>query len=167
MKTKLFIAIMLFTFCFSTTCFANPIVVSPFEGIFTVQTGRALLINLIADFVALLAGYLVIRKVKGLLAFRFLYYWGVVFVGGIIIDIFAPIVPVAIIGFLLPTIMKLDTLVMFLFAGWILYLYNSFLSKKFQKLEGNQARVIGVVMGILTNPVIGILFYSHIEEWFQ
>jgi hypothetical protein len=163
MKTKLFIAIMLFTFCSSSACFANPIVVSPFGSLFTAQSGEALLINLIVDFIALLLGYLIIRQAKGLLSLRFLPYLGLVFGGGIIIDVVSNI-PSALFFYLFPSaIMELDRLIFFLSAGLFLYLYNGFLSKKFQELEGNQARVIGVVMGILTNPMIGVLFYNSVQ----
>lgn len=154
---------MLFTFCFSTTCFANPIVVSPFGNLFTAKTGNALLINLIVDFIVLLAGYLIIGQAKGLLALRFVPYLGLVVIGGIVIDVVSDIPP-ALLSHLCPSvIIELDSLMFFLSAGLFLYLYNGFLSKKFQDLEGNQARVIGVVMGILTNPMIGEMFFRSIQ----
>jgi len=165
MKTKLLIVTVFLVFCFSGSCLANP--VTPFPslgGTFAINTWSALLIDGVVDFLALLIGYLIIRNTRAMASFVFLPYFGLVFLGGIIIDI-ASVIPVVICSFLLPSVDGLNMLEVFIFAGLLLYLYNGFLSKKFLKLEGNQTRVIGIVMGILTNPLIGSLFFSSIRGW--
>jgi hypothetical protein len=156
-KTKLYFATVLLVLYFSSTCFADPIVIfsSPtFGGSFVPGIGLALVIDCGADLVALLLGYLVIRRVRALVSLRFLPYFGLVVLGGVIIDVVS-LFTAGIFFDLLPY--GMHVLGGFIFVGLFFYLYNGFLSKKFFNLEDNQARVIGVVMGILTNPLVGRL----------
>jgi hypothetical protein len=162
MKTKLFISVLFCTFCFSNLCFANPIATFPsLGGTFALSTWKALTIDCAADFTALATAYLVIRKSRTIVSLVFLPYFGLVFIGGIIIDIVS-IIPANLATSIIP---ELYSLWIFLSAGLLLYFYNGFLSKKFIKIETNQARVVGVVMGILTNPLIGSLVFSSIQVW--
>jgi hypothetical protein len=165
MKTKVIIVTMLIIFCPFSACFANPITPFPsFGGTFTINMYYALVIDCLADFIALLLAYLVIRNVQAAVKVKFLPYWALVVLGGIIIDAVSP-VPTIVISFLFLPPQGLDLLIGFISAGAILYFYNGFLSKKFFKLEDNQARVIGTVMGILTNPVVGWLFLDAVQRW--
>jgi hypothetical protein len=167
MKARLAFATFLFMVSFCGVCLANPVVVFQFPsfgGEFGPGVGHALIIDCAADFIVLLLGYLIIKNIRVLTSLKFLPYFGVVFIGGIIIDFVSPF-PVAISFFLPPYGDSLDKLGVFICAGLLLYFYNGFVSKKFFKLESNQARVIGIVMAILTNPLVGQLFVNSFQRW--
>jgi hypothetical protein len=128
-----------------------------FGGSFDVSTWYAIPIDCIADFTLLLIGYLVIKEIRSIARLAFLPYFGLVFVGGIVIDTIA-LIPAFICSLLLPP--DLGTLAFFICTGVLLYFYNYFLSKKFFKLKHDQAVVIGILMGILTNPAVGWVLFS-------
>jgi uncharacterized membrane protein YadS len=128
-----------------------------FGGSFDVSTWYAIPIDCIADFTLLLIGYLVIKEIRSVARLAFLPYFGLVFVGGIVIDTIA-LIPAFICSLLLPPDMGM--LAFFICTGLLLYFYNYFLSKKFFKLKHDQAVVIGVLMGILTNPAVGWVLFS-------
>lgn len=156
MKTKLMFLACLFVLCLHNVCFANPVFIfqlPSFGGSFNISPWwYAIPIDCIADFISLLIGYLVIKEIRSVTRLAFLPYFGLVFVGGIVIDAIA-LIPAFICSLLLPP--DLGMLALFICAGLLLYFYNYFLSKKFFKLRRDQATVIGVLMGILTNPVVG------------
>jgi hypothetical protein len=155
MKTRMIFLACLFVFCLHNVCFANPFFVfrlPSFGGLFDVNPWYAVLIDCIVDFISLLIGYLVVKEVRYVARVAFLPYFGLVFVGGIVADAIA-MVPAFIFALLLPA--DLGMLAFFVCTGLLLYFYNYFLSKKFFKLQRDQAIVIGVLIGILTNPAVG------------
>jgi hypothetical protein len=144
----------------SGICYANPIVVGvPYGGEYTLGTNLGLLINLAADFIALCAGFLIIKKVGTVATWRFLPYFLIVFFGGIVLDVMA-ILPIKFFFFFIP-IENSGIVILFLVAGLFLYLFNSWLSEKFFDLEVGEKIVIGLVMALLTNPIIGWLIASQ------
>jgi hypothetical protein len=166
MKTKVLHLAFLFLMLISSSCLANPIVVYQFPsfgGEFVLNPGLALAIDFVSDLVVLVLAYLVLRNIRILYTWRFLPYLGTVYVGGIIIDSIS-VVPVAILGFVLPGEV-LNRLLVFICAGLLLYFYNYFLAKRFIKLDKNQARVVGIIMAILTNPVVGGLLVGMYRDW--
>jgi hypothetical protein len=164
MKIRIFIVVSFLIFYFSDACLANPIIAFPsFGGTFTFNTGYALLIDCLSDFIVLFLAYLVIRKVRILICLKFLVYLVFVFIGGIIIDAVSSFFLAIIFMSLSSSSQGLDILIFFIFVGLLLYFYNSFLSKKFFNLENNQAKIIGTVMALLTNPVIGMLLSNGVN----
>jgi hypothetical protein len=156
MKIKILLIAVIFALL-AGNCYANPIVIGvPHMGKLSLGTSLGLMINFIADFIALCLGYLLIKKIGTLVCWKFLLYIGMVFLGGIIIDVLA-IIPFQVLFFLMP-IEKLSMLILFLLAGLLLYLFNSWLSEKLFNLEIKEKIVIGIVMALLTNPVIGLFF---------
>jgi hypothetical protein len=154
-KTRLTFLACFFVLCLHNVCFANPVIIfqlPSFGGFFTISPWYAILIDCIADFILLLIGYLVIKEVRFVVRFAFLPYFGLVFVGGIVIDTIA-LIPAFICNLFLPS--DVGMLALFICTGLLLYFYNYFLSKKFFKLQPDQAAVIGVLMGILANPAVG------------
>jgi len=153
------ISIFFLIILFSDLCYANPIVIGiPNTGKFSLDTGTGLMINFAADFLAVFIGYMIIKKIKTLFNWRFLPYLAFVFLGGIIIDILA-FVPTGFF-FLIFHADHLSFLILFLLAGLFLYLFNSWLSEKLFGLELKEKIVVGFVMALLTNPVIGFIFSS-------
>jgi len=165
MKTKLLITIVFLVLCVSGECLANPVVIfqiPSFGGGFAVNAGYAIIIDCVADFTALLIGYFIINKIRVVASWKFLQCFGMVLVGGIIID-FVSLIPIAILNFLFLPADDFGKLGFFICAGFLLYLYNYMLSKRFLKNEATQAQVIGIVMAILTNPVLGWFFGENIH----
>lgn len=164
MKTKLLFLACLFVLCLHNVCFANPVLIfrlPSFGGSFDVSPWYAIPIDCIADFTSLLIGYLVIKEVRSVARFAFLPYFGLVFVAGIVIDTIA-LIPAFICSLFLPS--DVGMLALFICTGLLLYFYNYFLSKRFFKLQHDQAAVIGVLMGILTNPAVGWVLTSTFQR---
>jgi hypothetical protein len=156
MKINIFLIAVLFVLL-AGNCYANPIVIGPPHiGMFYDNAGVGLVIDLAADCAALCIGYLIIKKIRALIRWRFLPYLIMVFLGGIIIDILTFIPS----GFFI-VLFHADFIcffMLFLTAGFFLYLFNSWLAEKLFKVELKEKIVIGIVMALLTNPVIGLLF---------
>lgn len=155
MTRKIIFILFLLVFC-SGICTANPIVLIPKTGNFSLDTGTGLMINFAADFLAVCIGYLLIKKIRVLFRWRFLPYLAFVFIGGYIIDILA-FIPT---GFFFLSFHAdiVCFLVLFLTAGLFLYLFNSWLSQKLFALQLKEKIIIGLIIALLTNPVIGFLF---------
>ena len=115
-----------------------------------------LLINAAVDFAALWIGYLIIRNLKVYKGRKFFKYYILVVIGGFIIDYVGMILPRLLTGsFNYAVESNIQyALILGLTIGVLLFFYNSFLSKQFFKLENYQAAVIGLLMAILTNPVV-------------
>lgn len=144
----------------SGICYANPIVVGvPYGGEYALGTNLGLLVNFVADFIALCVGFLIIKKIKAIATWRFLPYLLIVFFGGIVLDVMA-ILPVKLFFIFIP-IENSSIAILFLVAGLFLYLFNSWLSEKFFDLDVSEKIVIGLVMAILTNPIIGWLIANQ------
>jgi len=161
MKTRLVFLACLFVLFLHNVCFANPVVIfqlPSFGGSFAISPWYAIPIDCIADFTSLLIGYLVIKEIRSVARFAFLPYFGLVFVAGFVIDTIA-LIPTFICSLFLPSDGSV-MLALFICAGLLLYFYNYFLSKRFFKLQHDQATVIGVLMGILTNPAVGWVLTS-------
>jgi hypothetical protein len=158
-KTKIFLIVFI-SMLAAGVCCANPIVVGvPYGGKYALATNLGLMINLASDFVALFLGFLIIKNVKAIATWKFLPYCLIVFFGGIILDVIA-ILPIKLFFYLIP-IENLGIFLIFLVAGILLYVFNSWLAEKFFDLENVEKAVIGIVMAVLTNPVIGWLFASQ------
>lgn len=154
MKTKVFIiTVLFFTFCFPLNCFANPISLWDSPEYLAATIMEALVASSVVDFVVLWIGYLIIRRLNVYEGWTFFKYFILVVIGGFIIDVVAAVFPIMLINIYFEE-PYIEPVIICLTAGVLLYFYNSCLSKKFFKLENYQARVIGVVMAILTNPVI-------------
>jgi hypothetical protein len=159
MKIKISL-ISVLSLLFAGICYANPIVVGPPDlGVFSFNTKLGLMINLVADFTAICIGYLIIKRIRTLVCWRFLVYLGMVFLGGVIIDVLT-FVPCAVFFFFDPQA-KVGMIMLFFLAGMFLYLFNSWLSEKIFDLELSEKVIIGLVMALLTNPVIGFLFANQ------
>lgn len=155
MKLKAYFVAIWFLLCVGS-CYANPIIMPPPKmGIYSFETKTGLLINFIADFTAISIGYLIAREIRRLYCRRFFSYIVMVFLGGIIIDIIA-VFPFRAFFYIFQ---KKDESLIFLFltAGLLLYLFNSWLAEKLYDVELKEKIIIGLVMALLTNPVIGIL----------
>jgi hypothetical protein len=140
----------------SVVCYANPIVIGPpSAGKFALSTNLGLVIDFAADLVALFVGFLLIKNIKVVVTWKFLPYFLMVFLGGLIIDVMA-ILSIQVFSFMLP-MENVTILVLFLVAGLFLYLFNSWLSEKVFDLDITEKAVIGIVMAVLTNPVIGFI----------
>lgn len=157
MRTKIFLISVVLLF--AGICQANPIVVGvPYGGKYALGTSLGLTINFVVDFIALCFGFLIIKNIKAIATWRFLPYLLIVFLGGIVLDVLA-ILPIKLFFYFIP-IENLGMFIIFLVAGILLYIFNSWLSEKFFDLEDAQKITIGIVMALLTNPVIGWLFAS-------
>ena len=166
MKIKLLITIIFLVLCSSGDCLANPVIVfqlPSFGGGFATNAGYAIIIDCVADFTALLLGYLIIKKIIIAVSWKFLLYFGLVFIGGIIID-FISLIPTLVLSFISSPGSDFGILGFFVCAGFLLYFYNYILAKRFMIIEATQARVIGIVMAILTNPVLGWIFGRSINR---
>jgi hypothetical protein len=165
MKARLLIATFFLVLCPSNYCLANPVIVfqlPSFGGGIALNAGYAFIIDCAADFIVLLLGYLVIKKIKVTASWKFLLYYGLVLIGGIVID-FVSLIPIGILSFFLLSRSDYDKLGFFICAGFLIYFYNYMLSKRFFRIEANQAHVIGIVMAILTNPIIGWIIGGSIH----
>jgi hypothetical protein len=153
-------AAVVLIFLVATICRANPIMVGmPSGGKYSLATNTGLAINLAADFVALCLGFLAIKNIKAVATWRFVPYFVIVFFGGIVIDVIS-IVPIKLF-FMFTSAGNMGMLVLFLLAGLFLYIYNSWLSELFFDLELSEKIIIGIVMALLTNPVIGYIIASQ------
>ena len=121
-------------------------------------------INFILNLIVLLIGYLIIKKTSLIKSWKFLKYTFFVTLGGAIIDF-------GLSYFLISILVQLWSLIfhsagqgergMFylstgVIAGvigfFVLGFYNYWLSKKYLNLNHKEALLIGIIMGILTNP---------------
>jgi hypothetical protein len=154
------LVVIILIFFIAAVCPANPIVVGmPSGGKYSLATNTGLAINLAADFIALCLGFFVIKNIKAVATWRFVPYFVIVFFGGIVIDVIA-IVPVKLF-FMFTAAGNMGMLILFLLAGLFLYIYNSWLSELFFDLELSEKIIIGIIMALLTNPVIGYIIESQ------
>ena len=166
MKKGLLFTSCFFILCLHNVCFANPVVVfqlPSFGGFLTMTFWQGLLVDCVADFIVLLIGYLIIKEIRCFSKLAFLPYFGLVLVGGIIFDTIA-IIPTVIFG-LSSSSDWLAIVAFFICPVLLLYFFHYFLSKRFFKLRPVQAKVIGILMGVLTNPAVGWLLMSIFKNW--
>jgi hypothetical protein len=166
MKVRILMAVLLCAL-FADACSANVFVVHPslvLRTDFTIHTALALIIDFVSDFVVLLFGYIVVKKIHVIATWKFVPYFVMVFIGGLVIDILS----VASIDFLSfhKFIHGGDGWLLFLIAGLFLFLFNSLLSKRFLKLEICQAAIVGLAMALFTNPILSVFFvgWQHVLE---
>ncbi|MCE5340969.1 MAG: hypothetical protein LLF92_07565 [Planctomycetaceae bacterium] len=155
MKLEKYFIVVLFLLCVGS-CYANPIIMPPPKmGMYSFETKAGLIINFVADFAAISIGYWIAREIRRLFCRRFFPYIVMVFLGGIIIDIIA-VFPFKVFFYIFQEKVQ-SIMVLFLTAGLLLYLFNSWLAEKLFEVELKEKIIIGLVMALLTNPVIGIL----------
>ncbi|GEM_PF-5693026 len=155
MKAKIYFPAVLFLLCVGI-CYANPIVMPPPKmGMYSFETKTGLMINFAADFTAVCIGYLIAREIRRLYCRRFFSYIMMVFLGGIIIDMIA-VFPFRVFFYIFQE--KDESLIfLFLTAGLLLYLFNSWLAERIFNVYPREKIIIGLTMALLTNPVIGML----------
>jgi hypothetical protein len=159
MKNRLLFTVLMLFLC-ADACNANPVGLGfPQGGKYSIATNVGLMINAATDFIVLFLGFLITKNIKTVLTWKFLPYFLIVFWGGFIIDVVA-IVPVKLYFMFLPT-SNVSILILFVVAGLLLYVFNSWLSDLFFDLENYQKVVIGLAMALLTNPSIGWFFTNQ------
>lgn len=102
-------------------------------------------IDCLADFIVLFIGFAVIKKIGIIASWRFVPYFVLVVLGGLLIDS---------IG-LLTINTSIGTILFGLLPLFLLFLYNWILSKVFFAIRAGRAIVIGILMAVLTNPLLG------------
>lgn len=107
----------------------------------------ALTIDCLVDFIVLLIGYSIVRKISVIISWKFLLYFIFVVLGGLVIDAIGLLTIEWAIGFVLLGVVPL----------LLLFLYNWFLSRKYFGLTHGRAVVIGILMAAFTNPLIGVV----------
>ena len=140
MRRSLFIGtVVLLLGLTSNTCLANPMPMFPYDPIEAIS--KAVALDSLVDLAVLAVTFACLGLFWWLKTGRFWAYFLFVVIGGLLIDLFGV--------FLFPTDMGSFVSI---FIG--LAIFNALLSGGFFKLPFRKALVIGVVMGLLTNPVL-------------
>ncbi len=138
---------VLFTVLLSQTCFANPYIISPRQAIS--EIGFAVIINFMVDFFVLVAGYTIIKSSYCIQSLEFLKYLLFVVISGFLID--------GILDVLRNYYgmnMHYTSISMIIFAFIALSICNLILCRGFFELPYRNATIIGMLMGVFTNPYI-------------
>ena len=140
MKRSLFIGTVVFLIQLtSNTCLANPMPLFPYDPVEAAT--QAVALDTIVDLAVLGFTFACLGLVYHLKTGRFWGYFVWVVIGGLLIDVFGlALFPGALTSFVSIFI--------------ALTIFNALLSGGFLKLRFRQALVIGLVMGLLTNPVL-------------
>jgi len=121
-------------------------------------------INFILNFIILLVGYLILKKISLIKSWKFLKYTFFVTLGGAIIDFGLSYFLISLLGQLWSSTIhspdQVEMRMFFLSTGiitgiigfFVLGFYNYWLSKKYLNLNHKEAIVIGTIMGIFSNP---------------
>jgi len=129
-------------------------------------------INFVINFIILVISYSIIKKTSLIKSWKFLKYTLFVTLGGAIIDFGVSYFLIYFLAKLWSSLIhsKGEMGVFFLFTGIVagiigfftLGFYNYWLSKKYLNLNHKEALLIGIIMGIFTNPVwfLAVLFYE-------
>lgn len=122
-------------------------------------------IDFIFNFLILVLAYLFIKKKNFIKSLRFLWYVFLVTFGGFIIDIITLLLVMNVYDELVIASSKVPPVIIpeiaYILVSFIpLALYNYFLSKKFYNLNKKEALIIGLFMGIFTNPGFLFVIYS-------
>jgi hypothetical protein len=144
---------LIFLLLLSKNCFANPIILDPAAAISSI--GLAILINSSVDLFVIVISYALIKEFYHVMSFEFIKYLLFVIIIGFAVD--------AIVVILLnymglnshkPSIPSIG------FAFIILFICNVILSRSFWELPHKKSIVIGMMMGLFTNPYIFLLLFG-------
>lgn len=143
------VALIMLLICFEKNVYANPIPITPQPII------NPFIIDFVVDAIVLLIILYVIKEFKHINAIKIFEYIIVVYLNGILCDIIS-IIPVCIISGsnLVPNILII--VIFFCIGALLLYLSNFYISRVFFKMEYRKGVIIGLVMAIVTNPIIGV-----------
>lgn len=144
----------------SNICLANPISVTPsyaetFFALFLIFA-----IDLIIDVLVLAVAFLILKKPSHIKSLRFLFYVFLAAVVGLIIDwlSFSAADVVSNIPVLTEAVFFVQLFSIALSSFIMLFLYNYLLSQRFFHLTKREATIVGLFVGIFTNPVF---FYVY------
>jgi hypothetical protein len=123
-------------------CLANPLVPGYYIGQFTFAAG----VDLVVDAAVLIVGYSILRRFDVIASWDFAKYVVIVMIAGLLIDLLSTVS------------LGSGKTAYALLAFTLLSLYNFSLSRKIFDINRREALVIGLFMGIFTNPAISFLF---------
>jgi hypothetical protein len=141
-----FLAVALvFILSSAQTCFANPISIDNYVGSVFLAIG----VDLAADAAVLVICYSILREFDIVFSLEFIKYIFIVMVMGLGIDLLcSPALGSGLIGY---------SLVAFI----LLSFFNYTFSKSRFELTVKEALVVGLCMGIFTNPVISVIIFAN------
>ena len=145
----------------SNSSFANPI---PSSYRDTPQVFfMTMVFNIVVDFLAIYLGFSLIKKIQLIKSRKFLTYLAMVVIGGFFIDevftyIIIPISETLEIWFFRSFEGLLTIPIVFIISSFIpvlflLLFYNRILSEYFFKISKEESLVVGLTIGIITNPL--------------
>lgn len=142
---------ILFSLLLSRNCYANPIAIVP--GDVLSKIGIAIVVNSSVDFFVLAIGYASIKSLYYIMSLEFFPYLFYVIIMGFVVDIFV-IILVNSMGINHHTIPTIGLAFIFL------SMCNIVLCRSFWGLPYKQAAIIGMMMGLFTNPYIFPLLFD-------
>ena len=141
-----FLAIILVFILSSTqTCFANPISIDNYVGSVFLAIG----VDLAADTAVLIICYSILRRFDIISTLEFIKYIFVVMAMGLGIDL------------LCSPALGSGLIVYSLVAFTLLSFFNYIFSKSRFELTAKEALVVGLCMGIFTNPIISVIIFAN------
>ena len=150
---------LLFLLLLSKNCFANPIVIGldsyPGPAGAMSKIGLAILINSSVDSFVIALGYALIKRfyhIMSLGVFKYLLY--VVIIGFAVDAVVVTFLEYLGIDPRIPSIPSPG------FAFIFLFLCNVFLSRSFWELPYKKAVIIGMMMGLFTNPYFYLILFD-------
>lgn len=143
---------LLFTLLLSNNCFANPIIIDP--GAMVSKIWSAILINSSVDLGVLVIGYALIKRFYHVISWEFIKYLFYVIIMGFAVDAIVLIV-LEYMGIYSrsPSIPSIGFAFIFLAIG------NLILCRSYWGLCYRNSAIIGIMMGILTNPYIVMILF--------
>jgi hypothetical protein len=128
-------------------CMANPIAIDPLE-VTVIGAAVGLGIDLVADCLVLALGYMLLKRAGAIQGWGYAWHLAKVFVLGLVVDFFL----YSAAG---GTIMSGPGVAVFAFLGFAsLGMVNYLICVRKDRFSPKEAAVIGVLMGILTNPIL-------------
>jgi hypothetical protein len=138
---------LLFALVPAGACMANPITIDPIS----VTADGALIgmgIDLVADGAVLVLAYLLLKRGRDIGRWAFARHWAVVFVAGLVVDFFLYMSAGS-------TIASRRVVVAYAIVGFLsLGAVNYLICRRKGRFSPKEAMVVGVLIGILTNPVL-------------
>lgn len=110
--------------------------------------------NFLINAIILSVVYIILKKAFLLKSLKFWDYIILVTIGGFLID-FIFVVGNYYLSYL--------AWIFIIITSLVLLIYNYYLSKMFFKPTSREALLVGLVMGILTNPIIGVSLYGYLS----
>ncbi len=148
---------LLFLLLLSKNCFANPISVGlyPDPAGVTSKIGLAILINSSVDSFVIAIGYALIKRFYHIMSLGFFKYLLYVVIIGFAVDA----VVVMFLEYLgiNPRITSIPSIG---FAFIFLFMCNVILCRSFWELPYKKAVIIGMMMGLFTNPYIYLILFD-------